>query len=61
MRNRTISKQPKISVSKAVYYRIVKEFPHVLFDPSYTWLVGILLWSLEIFINVFVIASVKCK
>ena len=34
---------------------------NILFDPSYTWVVAIVLLLAEVFINVVVIEKVRCK
>jgi len=56
-----LKSKPKGSVANNVLAIICREAPKVFNDPSYTWAVGLLLWSVEIVLNVFIIYRVKCK
>ena len=55
-----LKRNSKTNIFNAVCNRFLEEAPHFLYDPSYIWIVGLILWNIEILINYFVIHRVSC-
>ncbi|XP_076807503.1 dol-P-Man:Man(5)GlcNAc(2)-PP-Dol alpha-1,3-mannosyltransferase-like [Clavelina lepadiformis] len=53
------SSQSRRKSFPSISFKMKKDVLKLFFDPSYTWLLGLLLCNVEIFINLFVINKVK--